>query len=166
MLLKRSLFSILIATTFSVVFTADHHSCVETAAAQTNADVERETLATQIKDLQKHVSERQSQLSEIRQSRVVAAGTVGWTLPKLQDNKSNVRVKLATEIVAKLGDDYIVLLTRRIPVGAYPCLIPYWQKANDGFDVTLADPAVSPTTPVEYGIRNKNYLIDWIVVRK
>ena len=85
----------------------------------------------------------------------------------MQDNATNVRVQLKADVAARLGDDYIVLLTNRFPTGGYPFFAPYWKRAKDGFDITLVDVTLAPESVVSYAFnKNKTYLIDWIVVQK
>jgi hypothetical protein len=128
-------------------------SATESGDSKT-ADLEK--LAAQVKDLQRQLAET---------PRIVAAGTATWKLGKVQNNSTNVRVQLKNEIASKLGEDYIVLLTNRY--SGYPYYSPYWKKANDGFDITLVDPALAPDGTVSYIINvNRTFLIDWIVVKK
>ena len=77
-----------------------------------------------------------------------------------------LRVKLDADIVARLEEDYIVLLTPRILPDGYPFLVPFSKKAANGFDITLADTTLGPGTTGGYANRNKTHLIDWIVVKK
>ena len=105
------------------------------------------------------------QQAQTQSPSVVAAGTAVWKLGKFQDNATTVRVQLKDDIAAKIGDDYIVLLTPRFT--GYPSFVPYWKKANDGFDITLIDPALAQGGTVSYLIKvNREVPVDWIVVRK
>ena len=97
--------------------------------------------------------------------RIVAAGTAIWKLGKAQHNSTSVRVQVKDEIASKLGEDYIVLLTPRYT--GYPYYSAYWKKANDGFDVFLVDPEIGSTGSRSYLFEvNRNYPVDWIVVKK
>jgi hypothetical protein len=98
---------------------------------------------------------------------IVAAGTATWTRPRWQANNTNTRVKLAPEIAAQIGTNYIVLLTNRSPVGGYPWFSCYWSIANDGFDITLIDPSITGgANTASYDNNNTSYLVDWVVVKK
>ena len=119
----------------------------------------------QIKELQKQLSELKAQVSETQSSCIVAAGTATWTRPPLEENKTSTRVSLKPEIAAKLGKDYIVLLTNRAHSGA-PYLSCYWKIADGGFDITLVDPTLPEGSTRIYASKNTSYLIDWIVVKK
>jgi hypothetical protein len=126
--------------------------------------IESASVAEQMKELKKQVTELQSRLNELQKQRIVAAGTATFNLGAEQDNATFTRVPLTADVAKRLGDDYIVLLTARFPVGGYPFFVPYWKRARDGFDVTLVDVALGPNSTASYGNRNKAYLIDWIVV--
>jgi hypothetical protein len=150
-----------------------------TSAPQSKADAENQkdsakslpgdvgALAGQVKELQNQVAKFQGQVSDMQTPRIVAAGTATFTLGAVQDNATNARVPLKGDVAAKLGDEYIVLLTTRFPTGGYPFFVPYWKRAKDGFDVTLVDVNLGPNSTASYeSNRNKTYLIDWIVVKK
>jgi hypothetical protein len=124
------------------------------------------TLAAQVKELQKLVAELQTRVSELQKPRIVAAGTATFNLGAEQDNATRVRVQLNGDVAARLGEDYVVLLTTRFPTGGYPFFVPYWKRARDGFDVTLVDVTLGPDSTSSYANRNKTYLIDWVVVKK
>jgi len=123
--------------------------------------------ARQLNDLQKQVVDLQARMSQLEIPRIIAAGTATFHLGAVQDNSTNTRVKLAADVVAQLGKDYIVLLTNRYPTGGYPFFDPYWKLAKDGFDITLVDTTLGPnsTSSYEYN-KNRTFLIDWIVVKK
>lgn len=120
-----------------------------------------------LKELQKQVADLEARVSQMQTPRIIAAGTATFHLGPIQDNATNVRVKLAPDVVARLGTDYIVLLTNRFPAGGYPFFDPYWKLAKDGFDITLVDTALGPDSTASYETnKNRAFLIDWIVVRK
>jgi hypothetical protein len=98
--------------------------------------------------------------------RIVAAGTATFKLGAEQDNATFTRVQTSDEIAARLGEDYIVLLTARYPAGGYPFFVPYWKKAKDGFDVTLVDVTLGPNATASYATQAKSYPVDWVVVKK
>jgi hypothetical protein len=77
-----------------------------------------------------------------------------------------VRVKLPAEIAAHLGNDYIVLLANRFPIGGYPFFSAYWRPAPDGFDIALVDVEIGDGTTASYGNPNSKYLVDWLVIKK
>jgi hypothetical protein len=124
---------------------------------------DKDSVAEQFKALQKQVAELQARLSDVQKVRIVAAGTATWTRPRVQDNKTTVRVKLPADVTAKLGKDYIVLLTNRFPTGGYPYFDAFWKPAADGFDITLVDPSGEMAS---YDNPNKTYFIDWVVIQK
>ncbi|MFT3883229.1 MAG: hypothetical protein QM703_26700 [Gemmatales bacterium] len=125
------------------------------------------SLADQVRELQQQVAALKTQVVSLATPRIIAAGTATFTLGAVQDNATNVRVKLSAEVTAKLGDDYIVLLTHRFPTGGYPFFVPYWKKAPDGFDATLIDVSIGPNSSSSYMYnKNKTFLIDWVVVKK
>jgi hypothetical protein len=122
---------------------------------------------TQLKDLQKLVADLQARMSQLESPRIIAAGTATFHLGVVQDNATNARVKLNPDVVARLGSDYIVLLTNRYPTGGYPFFDPYWKLAKDGFDITLVDTTLGPNSTSSYeSNKNRTFLIDWIVVKK
>lgn len=124
-------------------------------------------LAEQVKELQKQVADLRTRVGETQEPRIVAAGTATFKLGKVQDNATNAHVQLKEEIAAKIGDDYIVIVTNRFPSGGYPFFAPYWKTAKDGFDITLVDSNLGPNGSASYLFSvTKNYLIDWIVVKK
>ena len=125
------------------------------------------TLASQIKELQKEVASLQSRLGAGPSPQIVAAGTATFRLKGEQDNATNVRVRVKADVAARLGDDYIVLLTNRYPTGGFPFFAAYWKRAKDGFDITLVDDDLAPNSTSSYLYnKNKTYFIDWIVVKK
>lgn len=133
------------------------------SAKEVPADVD--TQAQQLKDLQKQVADLQSRASQT--PRIIVAGTATFHLGAVQNNATFARVKLDSGVAARLGADYIVLLTNRFPAGGYPFFDPYWKQANDGFDITLVDATLGPDSTASYeSNENKTYLIDWIVVKK
>lgn len=121
----------------------------------------------QLKELQKQLAELKKQVSDLQKPRIIAAGTATWERPRVQANNTSKRVKLAPEIAAQLGKEYIVLLTNRFPAGGYPWFDCYWKVADDGFDITLVDPTiVGGLQTASYTNGTTEYLIDWIVVKK
>jgi len=125
------------------------------------------SLAAQVKELQTQVADLKARVGEMQSPRIVAAGTATFKLGAVQDNATNARVQLNADITAKLGDEYIVLLTNRFPTGGYPFFEAYWKRAKDGFDITLVDVTLGPDSTATYAFnKNKTYLIDWIVVKK
>jgi hypothetical protein len=123
-------------------------------------------MGEQVKDLQKQLTALKSQLSELRSPNMVAAGTATWNRPAVLGNRTSTRVKLKPEIAAKIGKEYIVLLTNRLPVGGYPYFECYWKIADDGFDIYLVDSSIGGLSTASYENRNTSYLIDWVVVKK
>jgi hypothetical protein len=135
-------------------------------AAQPAADSRNDKDAVgQIKELQKQVAELQSQVSDLKAPRIVAAGTATIKLGPTHDNRTSTRVKLRSEVVAQLGGNCIVQLTNRYPTRS-SFFVPYWKPATDGFDITLADPALVGTAIISKRDQNDPYFIDWIVVQK
>lgn len=127
---------------------------------------DKDSVAEQVKTLQKQITELQARQNDMEKVRIAAAGTATWTRPQWQENKSAVRVKLPAEVTAQLGKDYIVLLTTRLPTGGYPYFAPFWKAAPDGFDIILVDPSLANGGSASYDNPNKTYLIDWVVVKK
>lgn len=135
------------------------------AQPATNSENGNNAVAGQIMELQKQVAELQSQVSALKMPRIVAAGTATIKLGPTHDNRTSIRVKLSPDVVAKLGDNFIVQLTNRYPTrNSY--FVPYWKVATDGFDITLADPALTGTAIISKRDQNEPYYIDWIVVQK
>jgi hypothetical protein len=97
---------------------------------------------------------------------IAAAGTATVQIGAQQDNVTFAHVKLAADVAAHLGDDYIVLVSARYPKGGWPFFTPYWKPAADGFDVTMVDPSLGPDSTASYNNPNHTYPVDWIVVRK
>lgn len=97
---------------------------------------------------------------------IVAAGTATFQMRAQQDNATFTHVKLADDIAAGLGNEYIVLLTARFPKGGFPFFAPYWKPAKDGFDVTLVDASLGSGSTASYDNANHTFPIDWIVVKK
>jgi len=119
--------------------------------------------AQQLKELQKQVADLQARMSQTQTPRIIAAGTATITLPRIQDNKQKIRVKLPADIAARLGTNCIVQLTNRCPTGG-SFFVPYWKPATDGFDILVADPSMTSGT---YIINDKEpYYIDWLVIQK
>jgi hypothetical protein len=146
----------LLATVLALTLTAAsyHRTSATESGDSKTADVEK--LASQIKELRKQMAET---------PRIVAAGTATLKLGKVQNNSTSVRVQLKNEIASQLGQDYLVLLTNRY--SGYPFYVPYWKKANDGFDIILVDLALASDGTVSYIINvNRTFLVDWIVVKK
>jgi hypothetical protein len=130
-------------------------------AASSGSD--KDAMTGQIKELQKQLAELQSQVSDLKTPRIVAAGTATIRIGPVQDNKTNVRIKLASEVVTRLGGNYIVQLTNRYPTSS-DFFVAYWKPATDGFDIFLAVPhlvgvGINPDQKVPY-------YVDWIVVQK
>jgi hypothetical protein len=147
---------ILFALVFAFGFLAATLHATNARESGNSKTTDIEKLTSQIKDLQKKINES---------PRIVAAGTATWKLGKAQNNSTAVRVQLKDEIAARLGEDFIVLLTNRY--SGYPYYSPYWKKTNDGFDITLVDPTLAPDGTVSYIINvNRTFLVDWIVVKK
>jgi hypothetical protein len=143
--------------------------CLATISpSQPNAQAadDKDSVAEQVKVLQKQIAELQARLNEMQKVRILAAGTATWTRPQSLENKTSVRVKLPADVTAQLGKDYIVLLTNRFPTGGYPYFAPFWKAAPDGFDITLVDPSLGNGDAAGYDNPNKTYLIDWVVVKK
>jgi hypothetical protein len=128
---------------------------------------EVEVLAGQIKELQKQLSALQTQVKEMASPRIIAAGTATLELGKVQNNATYVRVKMKAEVTERLGNDYVVLLTTRVPTGSVPLYVPYWKKAKDGFDITLASVTLAAGGTESYLFKtDTSFPIDWIVVKK
>ena len=135
--------------------------------AAKSAPADLGTLAGQIKELQKQVAALQARAGAASAPRIIAAGTATWHRPGFQNNRTTTRVKLDADVVAKLGTDYIVLLTNPYPKGGYPFFVPYWKPANDGFDVILVDTSIDGDGETSnYPNPNTTYPIDWVVVKK
>jgi hypothetical protein len=125
------------------------------------------TLAVQVKELQQQINELKAQVRAMQLPSIVSAGTATFLMGAVQDNVTNARVKLSADVAARLGDDYIVLLTNRYPTGGYPFFVPYWKRAKEGFDITLIDVNLPPNSTSTYLYnKNRTFLIDWIVVKK
>lgn len=105
-------------------------------------------------------------LSQNEGPHIIAVGTASFDRPRTFDNQAAVHVKLAAEVASKLGEDYIVLLTPRLPEGGYPYLTPFWKKNSDSFDIIPVDTSLAPPNFVEYSGKNKTHLIDWLVIKK
>ena len=175
---RRIISTLVLATAFSVLFLT-MLPCMNSVATSappnsgSQADSTKplqaavDAQARQLKELQKQVADLQARMGQMQTPRIVAAGTATFHLGAVQDNATNVRVKLDSGVAARLGSDYIVLLTNRFPTGGYPFFDPYWKLAKDGFDVTLVNTALGPnsTSSYEYN-KNRTFLIDWIVVKK
>src|SRR5262249_14679220 len=106
------------------------------------------------------------QMEVLQKPRVVAAGTATFERARAHDNTASVRVKLDDDIAARIGSEYIVLLTNRYPTGGFPYFVPYWKPARDGFDISLVDVSLANGSTTIYANRNRTYLIDWVVLRK
>jgi hypothetical protein len=126
----------------------------------------KDTLAAQVKELQKQVAKLRGRLSELQTVRIVAAGTATWTRPDVLANRTSVHVKLPAEVTAQLGKDYVVMLTNRFPQTGYPYLAPFWSPGAGGFDITLVETTLANGSAVEYAQATRNYLVDWIVVKR
>jgi hypothetical protein len=170
MIRRRSL-SIFVASTFLfVIFTNSSTLMIEGASADPPepklAAPNGGGKADQLGQIQRQLAELQTQVNELKKSRILAAGTATYTRPSPQDNKSYSRIKLSAEIASKLGDEYIVLLTNRYPTGGYPFFGCYWKRANEGFDIYVVDISVNDGTTVLYDNPNTKYLVDWAVIKK
>ncbi|HEX3999392.1 MAG TPA: hypothetical protein VHX65_12645 [Pirellulales bacterium] len=97
---------------------------------------------------------------------IVAAGTATFRMGAEQDNATFTHVKLAADVAARLGDDYIVLVSARYPKAGYPFFSPLWKPAADGFDVTMVDPSLGAGSTASYDNANHTFPIDWVVVKK
>ena len=151
------------ALLFLVAFNFNGRSASSASQPATTPGDDKESVVGQIKELQKQVAELQRQVRDSKTPRIVAAGTATITLPREQDNKQRIRVKLPADIAAQLGGNCIVQLTNRYPTGG-SFFVPYWKRAADGFDIFVADPSM---TSGNYIINDKEpYYIDWIVVQK
>jgi hypothetical protein len=151
------------ALLFVVLLNFNNRPAIFAAPPAAESGHDKDAVAGQIKLLQKQVAELQSQVNDLKTPRIVAAGTATFKLGAKQDNKTTTRVKLPKDLVTKLGDNCIVQLTNRFPPTP-DFFSPYWKKAADGFDILLADPAL---TGVGLNVDQKaSYYIDWIVVQK
>jgi len=97
---------------------------------------------------------------------IAAAGTATVRLGAEQNNATFAHVKLAADVAAGLGNDYIVIVSARYPKGGFPYFTPYWKPAADGFDVTMVDTTLGNGGTASYDNANHSYPVDWIVVRK
>jgi hypothetical protein len=143
----------------------DQAATAEPPKATVDTPDGKDTLPAQVKELQKQVADLQARLGEIQKARLVAAGTATWVRPGVLANRTSVHVTLSADVTAQLGKDYVVMLTNRFPQGGYPYLAPYWTPGSGGFDITLVDTALGNGGSAEYAGANKNYLVDWIVVK-
>jgi hypothetical protein len=164
-MIRRRILSILVfamALLFLAALNFNDRPVTFAAPPPANSGDDKDSVARQIKELQKQVADLQTQASDLKTPRIVAAGTATIRLGAVQDNKTSTRVKLRGDIVAKLGDNCIVQLTNRYPTGG-SFFVAYWKPATDGFDILLADPSLVGT-----GINpsKEPYYIDWIVVQK
>ncbi len=122
--------------------------------------------ADQNKELKSQLTELKDQVAALQKQRVVAAGTATYTRSDEMDNTRRSRVKLSKDIVKGLGEDYVVLLTMRIPTGGHPYFNCYWKSADDGFDIAVIDTTLIERSSATYTNRNNTYLIDWVVIKK
>jgi hypothetical protein len=125
-----------------------------------------DTLAAQIKGLQKQVTDLQGRLDDLQKVRIIAAGTATWIRPDSLANRTSVHVKLPPAVTAQLGKDYVVMLTNRFPQTGHPYLAPYWSPGVGGFDISLVETTLANGSTVEYARATRNYLVDWIVVKR
>jgi hypothetical protein len=132
------------------------------AASQAKASPDKDTLAEQVKELTNQLNKLQAR------AHIVAAGTAIYTRPEVQDNRTVAQVKLPNDVVKRLGEDYIVLLSMRYPIGGYPYFNCYWKKSESGFEISVVDTTVTGPGGVtaSYTNRHKDYPVDWIVVKK
>jgi hypothetical protein len=181
MIKQRILLTLIATTAFTVLFlvTLSCVNAVATSATQSTSDTvdqagsaktppaNADTPVLQVKELRKQFADLQARVSQMQTPRIIAAGTATFHLGAVQDNATSARVQLDGGVAARLGADYIVLLTNRFPTGGYPFFAPYWQRAKDGFDITLVDVTLGPDSTASYAYnKNKIYLIDWVVVKK
>jgi hypothetical protein len=153
-------------TSLFALFHGDPAATAEPPKPTVDTPDGEDMVAAQIKELQKQVAELQDRIGQLQKVRVVAAGTATWIRPGVLANRTSVHVTLAADVTAQLGKDYVVILTSRFPQGGYPYLAPYWTPGSGGFDITLVDTALGNGESAEYAGANKNYLVDWIVVKK
>lgn len=139
---------------------------VPQSAASSPVSNASEVAAQRLTLLEAKLAKLETQAGVDKKPQVVAAGTATWNRPGELNNKVATRVKLSGEITAFLGDSCIVLLTTRLNAGGYPYLVPYWKKANDGFDIYLVDSSLGNLTTASYANGHKEYLVDWVVVKK
>jgi hypothetical protein len=112
------------------------------------------------------MADLQARLGERPKVGVVAAGTATSVRPDTLANRTTVHVNLPADVVAQLGKGYLVLLTNRFPQFGYPYLAPYWTPGTNGFDIALVETSLANGSTVEYARANRNYLVDWIVVKR
>ena len=122
-----------------------------------------DAVVAKIKELQEQVAELKGQVNDLKTPRIIAAGTATIRIGPVQDNKTSIRIKLASDVVTRLGGNYIVQLTNRYPTSS-DFFVAYWKPATDGFDIFLAVPhlvgvGLNPDQKVPY-------YVDWIVVQK
>ena len=163
---RRHILSSVVVTTVLlglVAFLWQDEAATSASQPKANAEGDKDSLSGQVKELQKQFAELQKQVGE-QKPHIVAAGTATWKCPDLQKNTLSTRVELPGNVAQGLGQDYIVLLTNRLP-GGFPYFVPHWKLAPDGFDITPVDTTVTATTPAGYGV-NRTYIIDWVVVKK
>jgi hypothetical protein len=165
MIRQRILSPVILALAFLLLLTVNFNtrpsSFASEPAAKSGGD--KDAVAGQVKELQKQVAELKSQVSDLKTPRIIAAGTATIRLGPVQDNKTSIRIKLASDVVARLGGNYTVQLTNRYPTSG-DFFVAYWKPATDGFDIFLADPhligvGINPDQKVPY-------YVDWIVVQK
>jgi hypothetical protein len=125
-----------------------------------------ESLAAQVKELQKQLVALQAKVNETPTPRIMAAGTATFERPRMLDNQSGVRVKLSAEVIARLGEDYVVLLTPHLSPGNFPYLIPFWKKTADGFEIIPVDTSLGTGNLASYSNPSNKHLVDWVVVKK
>jgi len=162
---QRIVLPVVIAAAVLCFVALTHRDRAATFAAEPKANP-GDAVEGQIKELQKQVAELKTQMSELQKNRIVSAGTATWTRPELQANKTNTRVKLPADIAAGLGKDYVVLLTSHYPKGGFPYFGTYWKAASDGIDITLVDIQINDGTTASYDNPNREYLIDWVIVKR
>jgi hypothetical protein len=75
-------------------------------------------------------------------------------------------VTLPAEVAAQIGKDSVVMLTNRFPQYGYPFLAPYWMPGTGGFDIALVETSLANGSIVQYAHANRNYQVDWVVVRR
>lgn len=128
--------------------------------ATTDGDV-----AAQLKDLQDQVAALRTR-HDTPCPQIAMVGTATWTRPDILENRTGVRVALPPDIARQLGEDYVVILTNRFPKDGYPYLATYWTPADNGFEIRLVEPTLPQGGKISYASANRNYLVDWIVVKK
>jgi len=129
-----------------------------------------------VEQAQKHVRASNDGSMPLEPYQLISQYTLEPLLKSVAETIPAIDVRFACEflslkqdpagVTARLGKEYIVLVTSRFPKGGFPYFTPYWKPAPDGFDITLVDPPLYDVVTKSYANQHKTYLIDWIVVRK